>query len=257
MHPKALFRPIGQVFRSLRGPLEDTLHWLWASPKESYTTRPGQTMLTDTQGAERLTVWFASTYTPEISAQIHKAKYGGDWPAALGLTKRMRILDRPQDWAESGPLLVPMAPDPQRLVRRGFHLPALLASALGRHWRIPVWRGGLIKVRSTPEQARRSRAERQKTEAGLIAWNPKRNASKRQVILVDDVMTTGATLRAALQALDAKEMPVLGAVVLAYVPFDRATQSGDARSDAHFKPVIAAKHAAWHHRLWERTEGVR
>lgn len=220
---------------------------------------PGQTTLNDAPGPEGLTVHFASPYTPEISSQIHTAKYGNDWPAALSLTRLIRRLDRPQAWATPGLLLVPMAPDPDRLVRRGFHLPALLASALGRRWRIPVCRGGLIKTRSTPEQARRSRAERQKTEAGLITWRPDRAASQRQAVLVDDVMTTGATLRAARQALEGKGTLVVGAVVLAYVPLDRAARTNTPRDQTHAKarPIFEPQQTTWHHRLWERTEGMR
>lgn len=259
MHPKALLChfSVPRLFGRLATPMDDLLHWLWASPREVCPVEPSRTRLEISPEAGQIDVCYLTRYTPEVSSQIHRAKYQTDWTTALGLARLLRRLDRPTEWLQSDLLLVPMAPDPKRLAMRGFHLPALLAKALGRHWRIPVRRGGLTKTRSTPEQARRRRAERQQTEPGLIVWSPPRHSPRTPVILVDDVMTTGATLRAAAQAINDRGSPVLGAVVLAYVP---APETGRTRAMAKAMPPrtdSGPENPAWHHRLWERTEGMR
>ncbi|MBM3375531.1 MAG: ComF family protein [Betaproteobacteria bacterium] len=259
MHPKALFSHLSvqRLFGRLETPMDGLLHWLWASPREAYPVEPGKTSLEISPKAGEINVFYLARYTPEVSSQIQRAKYHSDWTTALGLARLLRSLDRPQQWSESDLLLVPMAPDPKRLATRGFHLPALLAKALGRHWRIPVRRGGLTKTRSTPEQARRTRAERQQTEPGLIVWSPPRQNPLAPVILVDDVMTTGATLRSAAQAINEGGSPVLGAVVLAYVPAPQTGQTGALAKAMPPRPGSGPEQSTWHHRLWERTEGMR
>lgn len=237
--------------------MDGLLHWLWASPREVYPVEPGKTRLKISPGAGQIDVCYLTRYTPEVSSQIHRAKYQSDWTTALGLARLLRSLDRPQEWLQSDLLLAPMAPDPKRLAVRGFHLPALLAKALGQHWRIPVRRGGLTKTRSTPEQARRTRAERQQSEPGLIVWSPPRRHPGNPVILVDDVMTTGATLRAAAQAISDGGSLVLGAVVLAYVPAPQTGQTCALAKAMPPRPGSGPEKPAWHHRLWERTEGMR
>ncbi len=225
------------------------MQWLWASSEERFLLAPGQTDLFIGGAEPVIPVLYASTYTPEVSAQIHRAKYGKDWPSAVSLARAIRGVALPPDLTSAQTLLVPVPPDPRRLVTRGFHLPALLAKSLGRHWRVRVRLGGLTKTRTTPEQARRSRIARQQTTHGLFVSGRPLKTHNTHVLLVDDVMTTGATLRAAAYAVGQAGGRVLGAVVLAYVP---APDQRDQRPTA-----IRDETLPWHRNLWEHTEGVR
>jgi len=99
-------------------------------------------------------------------------------------------------------LVAPVPLHWRRLIARRYNQAALLSQALAR-------RGGLTAVpdllrrrRATPSQGRLSRAERQRNVAGAFAVNPAREEllAGRRLLLVDDVMTTGATVSACARA---------------------------------------------------------
>ncbi len=95
------------------------------------------------------------------------------------------------------PVLVPVPLHRWRLLRRRYNQAALLARALSRahgHACVPDL---LQRVRATPAQAQLKAAERARNVAKAFAVNP-RHAAKlghRHVVLIDDVLTTGATVR--------------------------------------------------------------
>jgi len=94
----------------------------------------------------------------------------------------------------------------RRLFSRRYNQAALLARALARREGLPEVPDLLLRRRATPSQGRLTRSERQRNVAGAFAVNPRRAAllQGRRLLLVDDVMTTGATVaacsRAALKA---------------------------------------------------------
>ncbi|MEX1306286.1 MAG: ComF family protein [Rhodovibrionaceae bacterium] len=97
--------------------------------------------------------------------------------------------------------LAPVPLHRRRLFERRYNQAALLAHALGRGK--PVIADLLLRKRYTPSQGRRSRAERQKNVAGAFAVAPRHRAALagKKVLLIDDVMTTGATLEACAKTL--------------------------------------------------------
>lgn len=107
----------------------------------------------------------------------------------------------------------------RRLFRRRYNQAALLALALGRLGGKPVAPDLLRRRRDTPPQGHLSRGARQRNVAGAFALSPAwqgRLAGKR-VLLVDDVMTTGATLDAAAQVLTRAGAAGVDALTLARV----------------------------------------
>jgi ComF family protein len=86
-----------------------------------------------------------------------------------------------------------------RLVERGFNPPALLARRWCRAGGVEFAPGLLARWRDTPHQSQLSREERVRNVVGAFSAHP--GAAGRHVVLVDDVITTGATLEACRQAL--------------------------------------------------------
>jgi ComF family protein len=104
---------------------------------------------------------------------------------------------------QAADILVPVPLHINRLRRRRYNQSALLAGALGRIAKRPVLPDALIRHRPTIPLGPLGFAERRTELEGAIAVRPRRIArlAGRTVLLVDDVMTSGATAHACAQAL--------------------------------------------------------
>ncbi|EKO39166.1 MAG: putative amidophosphoribosyltransferase [Solidesulfovibrio magneticus str. Maddingley MBC34] len=97
-------------------------------------------------------------------------------------------------------LLVPTPLYPRRLAWRGFNQSLELARLLGREIGTPLAPLALARLRDTVPQSSLPGRERRSNLTGAFAADPAQVAGRR-VLLVDDVMTTGATVETAAQAL--------------------------------------------------------
>lgn len=99
-------------------------------------------------------------------------------------------------------VLMPMPLAPRRLAERGFNQSALLGRALAERFGVRFAAFGLARIRDTRPQAGLKRVERQKNVRNAFACiSGALDFGGLRVALVDDVMTTGATMSAAAQAL--------------------------------------------------------
>ena len=96
-------------------------------------------------------------------------------------------------------LIVPVPLHPLRLRERGFNPAGLLAAALGRAHRLPVDSAALTRIRDTPSQTQLARSQRARNVSG--AFRARNRALPGRIWLVDDVVTTGSTLREAARSL--------------------------------------------------------
>jgi len=154
---------------------------------------------------------------------VHALKYEG-WPAvAPGMARRMAQLRFPDDVERERAALVPVPLARTRLRERGYNQSAELARALAPLWQMPVRDDLLERNRSTMTQTRLTPGERHRNVSGAFRARADR-ASLRglHLVLVDDVVTTCATLNACATALHAG-----GARILSYVTFGRAPALGD------------------------------
>jgi ComF family protein len=157
-------------------------------------------------------------------AIVHALKYNGWSAVAGGMAERMARLDWPADVIAERAALVPVPLAPERERERGYNQSTLLADALAARWRIPVWRGCLARVRSTGTQTRLTPEQRRHNVSGAFRVPAPAHAEIRgaHLVLVDDVVTTGATLSECAAALFAA-----GARIMSIVTFGRAPASGD------------------------------
>lgn len=155
---------------------------------------------------------------------VHALKYSGWRVLAEPMADRMARLDGlPPSSVRCALVAVPLAPARRR--ERGYNQSELLAAALARRWNIPVWCDALARTRHTTTQTALTPQQRLGNVAGAFSIMGAYRARVRgaQFVLVDDVITTGATMNACAAALFAA-----GARSVAYVTFGRARAPGDA-----------------------------
>lgn len=154
---------------------------------------------------------------PAFDAAVAAVNYGYPWSALLMQFKFQQdpgaahalaqLLARAPGAAQAlaaATLIVPVPLSRERLRERGFNQAALLARALARSQGAPACATELLqRARHTPAQSGLQRAQRLGNLRGAFSVPPQRSAQARgqRVLLVDDILTTGATLDAAAQAL--------------------------------------------------------
>ena len=137
--------------------------------------------------------------------------------------------------APPGEALVPVPLHAGRLAERGFNQSEELARRLGQRWGLPVLAEGLARCRDTGHQADLARRARLTNVAGAFVWRGAGPPPTR-ALLVDDVLTTGATLAACAEALRAAGTREVRAVALARsLAPGRAYVSTDATD---FRPTL-------------------
>jgi predicted amidophosphoribosyltransferase len=115
-------------------------------------------------------------------------------------------------------LVVPIPSPPRALRRRGFNPAGLLARSMASHWGARLITG--LRVKSEKGSSRgATRALRARRLRGAFRGDPSALAGA-SVVLVDDVMTTGATARAAARACARAGAQSVAVAVLARAPLD-------------------------------------
>lgn len=156
-------------------------------------------------------------------AIVHALKYGGWHRVADEMAERMARLDWPLDVQKERAAIVPIPLAASRARQRGYNQSERLAHALARRWQLAVWDDVVTRVRETVSQTRLSPEERAGNVHGAFAVTATTRALRgAHVVLVDDVVTTGATLVACAAALCAG-----GARIVSFVTFGRAPALGD------------------------------
>jgi ComF family protein len=146
---------------------------------------------------------------------IHEMKYHRRWPLAEYLAERVIQHERATAVLEECDYLVPVPLHWRRQFSRGYNQAEVLAKRIGNLKKIPVI-APAKRARNTPTQTQMTSAEaRVKNLAdAFMLKNPWQIEGKR-LLLIDDVTTTGATLRALARCLSAAKPKSMSAIVLA------------------------------------------
>ena len=134
---------------------------------------------------------------------------------------------------EGADYLVPVPLHPRRLRERRFNQAALLARALSRIKNIPMDTQSLIRVKSTESQGGKTASGRRRNMQGAFALAQGRKSAMegRNIILIDDVLTTGATVQACARVLKRAGAARVDVLTLARVVKDETGQDDDFLSD--------------------------
>ena len=155
-------------------------------------------------------VWPAVVYDERAALLVHALKYGERPGLADALAERMA---RALATAPPADLVTAVPLHPARQRERGYNQAWLLASGLASRLGVPALEEVLERAHATPAQARLDPERRRRNLAGAFRVTRPQNYRGRRVLIVDDVVTTGATLEACLGALAETGARPAGAVL--------------------------------------------
>jgi ComF family protein len=131
---------------------------------------------------------------------LHRLKYAGRKSVGSYLGEQFGYALRAAPWIKDVDGIVPVPLHPEKEAKRGFNQSTVIAEGLSQVLGIPVYANALFRTRDTESQTRKSREERIKNMQDAFQLNKEVLQANNHVLLIDDVLTTGATLEAAASA---------------------------------------------------------
>lgn len=150
-------------------------------------------------------------FEPPLDSLIHRMKYGEGrywhrrheayWIARF-FARRMADILPHRTWIARSTRIMPIPLHPDKQAQRGFNQSTLLAAALSEFSGIPLDTTSLVRVINTKSQAQLSAAERHENMKDAFAVeDTAQNLKNEKILLIDDVLTTGATVNAGAEKL--------------------------------------------------------
>jgi len=159
-----------------------------------------------------LTVLVSADYANPLVAKLIKTmKYQGCLQLAVELA--YLLSERLKISGLQTTLLMPIPLHPRRHKRRGYNQSIELAKALGNLQDLTV-NQDLVRIKNTASQAKLNRVQRLRNmQAAFVYQGP--SLENKHILLIDDVLTTGATIEAASQAIKKAGAASVSALVIA------------------------------------------
>ena len=154
-------------------------------------------------------------YKNPISNLIMQLKYFDKRYLARVFSEELANLYRKNYFNADFLCYVPMTK--KALKKRGFNQGELIATLLSEKINVPV-KNVLIKTKETTRQAKLTREERLKNLQGCFKAQPKKEINGKTIVLVDDVLTTGATSETVANLLKKKGANAVYLITVASVP---------------------------------------
>ena len=131
-----------------------------------------------------------------IQHLVHQLKYKGNREIGFYLGELMArsLIDSKRFNNIDGLIPLPLFPDKER--KRGYNQAAIICNGMSEVMKVPVFNNILIRQRFTETQTKKHRAERWENVDGSFALKNEQVLKGKHLLLVDDVVTTGATFEA-------------------------------------------------------------
>jgi len=147
---------------------------------------------------------------------IHQLKYKGNQEIGIYLGKLMgeQLLNSGRFNHIDVIIPLPMHPDKQK--KRGYNQAEILANGLSQKMNIPVLNKIILRSKKTSTQTKKQRLERWTNVDGTFEIQNVQSIIGKHILLIDDVITTGATLEACSNTILSIENTKLSIAVLAH-----------------------------------------
>lgn len=147
---------------------------------------------------------------------LHHLKYNGKKEVGFLLGKEFGIELKKGNLYKDIDLIVPVPLHPKRLKQRGYNQAEEIAKGLQESMGIPISNQNLIRSGYTETQTRKTRTERVKNVSKAFQLNNPKDFKGKHLLVVDDIITTGATLEECAAVILEAEDAKVSIVTLAY-----------------------------------------
>jgi competence protein ComFC len=164
-------------------------------PRCGLKHKPGQCSIT---GKYPLAIRSYALYKPPLIKAILELKYRPNRALGRVMAEWLKTIYQTTDWHAELVIPVPLAVARRR--QRGYNQVELISSPLAEALNLPHYRNALKRVRDTGSQVGRDFLARRDNVEGAFSAEP-HICDQKNVLLIDDLVTTGATIHACSQAL--------------------------------------------------------
>ena len=134
---------------------------------------------------------------------IHSLKYHGNKELGFQLGRMAAIRYQKTGLFDTVDILMPVRLHPKRLKQRGYNQSEWIAQGIQSVTGIPVDTTSVSRIKKTESQTRKQVYERQENVENIFRLNEADALKNRHILLIDDVITTGSTLSACADAIQA------------------------------------------------------
>jgi ComF family protein len=136
-----------------------------------------------------------------VQQSLHLLKYKGRKDIGMYYGQRMGVALKQSGRFTDCSVIIPLPLYAAREKKRGYNQATLLAEGVSRHLKIPVVTDAVCRVKKTETQTQKSRIQRWKNMESTFEIRDPQKILGKHILLVDDVVTTGASLEACARVL--------------------------------------------------------
>ncbi|MBQ6984858.1 MAG: ComF family protein [Paludibacteraceae bacterium] len=136
-----------------------------------------------------------------IQDMIHLMKYKDQPMIGYKLGRQAAMEMQYAGFFDSIDIIVPMPLHPKRLRERGYNQSEYIAKGISDITGIPVDTTHVMRIKNTPQQALQRGEARKQNVADAFEVNHPEQMYRKHILIVDDLITTGETMRSCLRAM--------------------------------------------------------
>ncbi|MFA0961807.1 ComF family protein [Roseivirga sp. BDSF3-8] len=159
--------------------------------------------------------YYKFTKSGRVQRLLHQLKYGNVPEIGSMLGKYYGFILSEAGYDKRSDVIIPVPLHSTRLRKRGYNQSAHFGYGLAASLNIPIEEHALQRIKKTSTQTKKGRLERMESLSGAFGNVKKEVVEGRRIMLVDDVITTGATLLACMEVLYQAGASEVGVAALA------------------------------------------
>lgn len=188
----------------IRGEEHVCVHCLSALPRTGFHQWIGnrvENLLWGNIPLQRATAWLFYVKEGGVSRLVHALKYYGRKEVGEWMGRMMSMEIQDSGFFEDIDLIIPVPLHKRKKRKRGYNQTEHIAIGIAAVTGLPICADALVKRKSTQSQTRKTRTERKENVQNVFVCPLPERLENKHVLLVDDVLTTGATIAACAGAL--------------------------------------------------------